>query len=473
MSAKMNIRSIIITISIICLISMFFINISFAANTGKIIVETARLREKPDTDSKVLELTSEGEQVEILEEDGEWYKVKYNKITGYIRKDLIELENKAQSEVKNENITENETQNEAKNENIIENTTQNEAENKVEENTNTENTEPKVEEPITPPVEEKKIELGNYKISTKTKLKIIPLISAIEIHELAENIEVQVIEILNNWAKVKTTEGKEGWLRTDKLAEIQKEKQPTEPEQPTETKPQEKVETKTMYVNTELINVRKSASTSSEIVKKLSLNTQVTVFSNENGWYSVEIDGTKGYIAESLLSTTKKETSRSATTTRNNQNTVENTTKTPETPKAEVVNSETSKNEQTNTATTSTGVSGNQIVEYAKQFLGCKYVYGGTTTKGFDCSGFTQFVYKHFGITLNRTAAAQYSNGKSVKDLQAGDLVMFGKSGINHVGIYMGGNTFIHAANPSRGVTTDTLASGYYKTNYVGARRIL
>ena len=97
MSAKMNIRSIIITISIICLISMFFINISFAANTGKIIVETARLREKPDTDSKVLELTSEGEQVEILEEDGEWYKVKYNKITGYIRKDLIELENKAQS----------------------------------------------------------------------------------------------------------------------------------------------------------------------------------------------------------------------------------------------------------------------------------------------------------------------------------------------------------------------------------------
>ena len=120
MSAKMNIRSIIITISIICLISMFFINISFAANTGKIIVETARLREKPDTDSKVLELTSEGEQVEILEEDGEWYKVKYNKITGYIRKDLIELENKAQSEVKNENITENETQNEAKNENIIE-----------------------------------------------------------------------------------------------------------------------------------------------------------------------------------------------------------------------------------------------------------------------------------------------------------------------------------------------------------------
>lgn len=115
---------------------------------------------------------------------------------------------------------------------------------------------------------------------------------------------------------------------------------------------------------------------------------------------------------------------------------------------------------------------GSEVVAYAKTLLGCKYVYGGTTTNGFDCSGFTQYVYKHFGINLNRTAAAQYSNGSSVTNLQAGDLVMFGKSGINHVGIYIGGNTFIHAANPGKGVTTDTLSTGYYKTNYVGARRI-
>ena len=277
MEARMNIKSIIITMLIICLISMFFINISFAANTGKIMVETARLREKPDTDSKILELTSQGDEVEILEEDGEWYKVKYNKIIGYIRKDLIEVENKTQNEVKNENITEN--------------LTQNETENKIEENIITDNTGPKVEETITPPVEEKKIELGNYKVSTKTKLRIIPLISAIELHEVVENAEVKVIEILNNWAKVKTTEGKEGWLRTDKLVQIQENTTPEkqEPEQPTETKTEEKVETKIMYVNSDLINVRKSASTSSEIVKKISLNTQVTVFSKENGWYSVEI----------------------------------------------------------------------------------------------------------------------------------------------------------------------------------------
>ena len=115
---------------------------------------------------------------------------------------------------------------------------------------------------------------------------------------------------------------------------------------------------------------------------------------------------------------------------------------------------------------------GSQLVSSAYKYLGVPYVFGGNTPDGFDCSGFTQFVYKNFGVSLSRTAAEQYKNGTAVTNLQAGDLVMFGKSGINHVGIYIGGNTFIHAANSSRGVTTDTLASGYYKINYVGARRI-
>ena len=68
----------------------------------------------------------------------------------------------------------------------------------------------------------------------------------------------------------------------------------------------------------------------------------------------------------------------------------------------------------------------------------------------------------------------QYNNGTAVSraNLQPGDLVMFGKSGINHVGIYAGGGMIVHAANSSRGVTTDTINSGYYNNNYVGARRI-
>ena len=112
----------------------------------------------------------------------------------------------------------------------------------------------------------------------------------------------------------------------------------------------------------------------------------------------------------------------------------------------------------------------------AKKYLGYKYTYGGSSpSTGFDCSGFTSYVFKQYGISLNRTAAGQYSNGVAVSrsNLQPGDLVMFGKSGINHVAIYIGGGQIIHASTPSTGVRIDSLSTGYYNNNYVGARRIL
>ena len=459
MKAKMNIRSIIMIMATICLASMFFINICFAADTGKITTETARLREQPQTDAKVLELASLGDEVEILEEVDGWYKVKYKNITGYIRTDLIEVENKKENTTETSNNTETENM---------------ETENATVENVTTETN-------ITP-VEESIVEKGKYKISENVKLKIIPLISAIELNEVNKDVEVEVTEILNNWAKVKTQDGKEGWVIIEKLESIQvtntensKENNQNKQESTTETtKNNSEVVNKTMYVNSQTINVRQKADKTSQVIKQLAINTQVTVISTNNGWAYADINGTKGYIAENLLSSTKQETSRSATTERSTTNTTNTTTATKTTENTEQTTntSNTTTSPDSSTVGTTTSSTGSSIVSYAKQFLGCKYVYGGTTTSGFDCSGFTQFVYKHFGVNLNRTAAAQYSNGTAVKDLQAGDLVMFGKSGINHVGIYIGGNTFIHAANPSRGVTTDTLASGYYKTNYVGARRI-
>ena len=413
MKIKINIKSIIF-MTLIALASLLFINISFAANTGKITTETARLREQPQIDSKVLELASSGEEVEILEEIEGWYKVKYKNITGYIRNDLVKIENKE------ENSTETNTTN-------ITGTSENE----ITENTTSEN---ETVETNTTPIEEKKIEKGKYKISQNIKLKIIPLISAIELDEVAKDAEVEVIEILNDWAKIKTQDGKEGWIRTDKLVTIQEKsennQQPSteqKPSETTETKPEVTNTTKTMYVNSQTINVRQKADKTSQVIKQLTINTQVTVLSTENGWSYVDINGTKGYIAENLLSSTKQETSRSATTTRST--TTQTTTNTQ---KTENTTQSTNTNTTTSEPVTTTS-SGSAVVAYAQQYLGCKYVYGGTTTNGFDCSGFTQFVYKHFGVNLNRTAAAQYSNGTAVTNLQAGDLVMFGKSGINHV----------------------------------------
>ena len=299
--------------------------------------------------------------------------------------------------------------------------------------------------------------------------------------------EVEITETLGDWIKIKKADGKEGWMTrkiTTATGEIRvlvgliestennttktedTTKNTTNETQPsTETaKKQETNTTKTMYVNSQSVNLRQKADKTSQIIKSLTLNTKVTVLSSTNGWAYVDVNGTKGYVAENLLTSTQKETSRSGLTTR------EKETKTSS--KTESTTTNTTSKANTTKSNTTASASASSVVSYAKQFLGCKYVYGGTSPSGFDCSGFAQYVYKHFGVNLNRTAAAQYSNGKSVTNLQAGDLVMFGKSGINHVGIYIGGNTFIHAANPSKGVRTDSMSTGYYKTNYVGARRI-
>ena len=88
MKSKMRIKSIIV-MAIIALAGMFFINMSLAATTGKINVETANLRETANADSKILSQLSLNQEVEIIEKTGEWYQVRYNGITGFIRQDLI------------------------------------------------------------------------------------------------------------------------------------------------------------------------------------------------------------------------------------------------------------------------------------------------------------------------------------------------------------------------------------------------
>lgn len=120
------------------------------------------------------------------------------------------------------------------------------------------------------------------------------------------------------------------------------------------------------------------------------------------------------------------------------------------------------------------------VVEYAQQYLGYPYVYGGSSPRGFDCSGFVKYVFANFGITLNRTASAQMDNGTSVSksELLPGDVVFFKKAGssasrASHVGIYIGGNQFIHASTSKTGVIISDMDSSYYTTGFVGARRML
>ncbi|MBM7693663.1 cell wall-associated NlpC family hydrolase [Peribacillus deserti] len=116
-----------------------------------------------------------------------------------------------------------------------------------------------------------------------------------------------------------------------------------------------------------------------------------------------------------------------------------------------------------------------KVVTEGKKYIGTKYRYGGTTPRGFDCSGFVGYTYKKStGKVLPRTAAEIFSKGSAVKksSLKKGDLVFFStyKRGASHVGIYVGSNQFIHAA--SSGVKIDSMNNVYWKPKFLGAKRL-
>lgn len=121
----------------------------------------------------------------------------------------------------------------------------------------------------------------------------------------------------------------------------------------------------------------------------------------------------------------------------------------------------------------------NQLLSVAKDYIGVPYVSGGTSRWGFDCSGYTQYVFNEVGLSINRTVLSQLEEGIIVakEDLQCGDFVIFSYTGDNggfasHIGIYVGNDQVIHASS-SRGVTISDLNSQYYTYHYQCARRVI
>ncbi len=425
MKRKNLIRNILM-IAILGVAIMFFTNVIFAASSAKIIVETANLRETADENSKILEQLSLNDEVEVLQKTNNWYQVKTeDNVTGFLREDLVEISGDVEDSTTEETNTNSETT--------------------VEENS----------EEVT--VEE----TGKRIVKENTKLKIVPVINATDIVEVKQNDEVTIIETIGDWVCIEKDTTK-GWIRSDKLITLEektkqdeeaKAKAEAEKKAEEEAKAKEQ-QTKTKYASSTTVNVRKEASKDSEIIAQISQNTAVEVISDEGGWAKVKVNGKEGYIASNLLSDKKTE----VTTSSRGSN-------------------ETRKPNTENKTTTSTPGKGATVVETAKKYIGYSYKYGASGPTSFDCSGFTSYIFKLHGVSLSRSAKQQYGNGTAVSrsDLQPGDLIMFGPSasGINHVGIYIGGGQIVHAANPSRGVTIDTINSGYYNNNYVGARRVI
>lgn len=493
MKIKLNIKN-VLTLSILAImitsISLFFINTSFAANSATVTVETANLRETASSTSKILELINKGENVEIVEKEEDWYKVKYKGIVGYLRNDLVTVgneditSNNDNSTLENTTNTEN-TSNTANAQNEIkENVNEaNEISNEVIQNTavetNTEGTEPTTE------VQDVK---GKYKVKEDTTLKVIPLIHALDLENISKDTEVEVTDVMNYWAYA-IVENKQGWVVLEKIERVDESAKITEAEQTTDTQEsQENTNTtesnttqtqnteaqtsKTMYANSQTVNVRSNADRNSSLVTQIAINTQVEVVAEENGWSKVNVNGKQGYILSSLLSTKKQDTTRSleesrTTSITNNATTSDTTTSSSSTTSN---SGATTSSDTTSSGTSTSSTTGDSVVAYAKQFIGVQYTYGGTSpSTGFDCSGFTSYVYKHFGISLPRTSGGQSGVGTAVSraNLVPGDLVIYS----GHVAIYVGGGNVIHAPRPGKTVGIVPLDQAGY--GFSGGRRVL
>lgn len=457
-------NQIILAVAIVLFI--IFISTTSMATTAIVNTDTLKLRKEASTDSTVLELLNQGQKLDVIEQSGDWVKVKVSGMTGYVHKDYVKIQ---EDENKNEEVQNTVIENNTISENLV-------TENTIEpENTITEN--------VVEPVNNTIVEETNTSVVREVTLKsnsdvsILPLINATKIANIKKDEKVTVMDEVKGWLYIQT-ENVNGWIRSSIIEESSvttNVETPTDNTQSTDKKPENtadttnstsetKIEEKTMYVNYSSIFVRKGPSTSEEVVDTLVLNSQVIVTAEDGDWYKVKVDGKEGYIAKRLLSNSKTEsTSRSADEREETQ--VEENEKT---------------SEQVAETTAVASSKGQEIVNYAKQYLGCKYVYGGSGPSTFDCSGFTMYVYKNFGISLSHSAIAQSKNGTYVakEDLQPGDLVFFKDyetmNGIGHCGIYVGDGNFIHASSGTGYcVKISTLLSGSYNTRYETARRLV
>ena len=459
----------IVIIGITIILFLCF-NTTVFATTGTVSTSDLRLRKEESTSSQVLALLDENEKVEILGQNGDWYKVKANGKVGYVSKQYIK--------VKEENVISNNTIDQNNNDNDKNNVDNNI---KKEEPTTTETTTTNSTENET--VENKQEEQskpmkGNF--NSEIDLKVAPLINAISMNKTKSNETYDVLITAGLWSYVSSSSNS-GWVLTEKITKIDDNKaaenkteennktvedgKKTEEPKKEENKSTEKTysSAKTYYVKGTAVNARSEANKSSEVVKVLNTNDSVKVTGEDGDWYIIKIDNKKAYISKSLLSSKKVEvTSRSSTSLEESNK--ENTEQPGET---------VTKNE-----TVASNPNGEAIVAYARNFLGYRYVYGTNGPNTFDCSGFVQYVYKHFGYSLSRSSSTQANDGVAVSksNLQPGDILIFrdtSNTRIGHVGLYIGGGEFIHASNSRTGVIISSLSSSSYQKRYVCARRVL
>lgn len=429
--------------------------------TATVDVSAARLREEANATSNILTNIYKGEKVEILEKNGEWYKVKYGSNVGYLKNNLIK-------------------------EDVIENTQKdNETINIADEISN---------------------DSSKITIKSDIKVRFVPNLTSSAIMNASAGKEFTKLTEVGNWIQV-TDDIVTGWILKNKITtdtqtvntsdfedssnentvvenkvsnntvkNTTKENNTVEnkvtnntvKENDTKTNQTSTAVNKIGIVNVETAKVREKADKSSKVLGFLDYNDQISITEEEGEWYKFTNKEISGYVHKTLV-TVKSETEISSRhlAEERQDDTTESTLSN------QAINN-TLQNENISNS------KGQNVVDYAKQFLDYPYVVGGKNpTTGFDCSGFTRYIYLNFGYSLGATAATQNNIGTEIarSDLKSGDLILFydeAKTKIGHTGVYISNGDFIHAANPTRGVVIDNLnTNSYYNERFITARRIV
>ena len=436
---KINITKYVVA-SIIMLLLIVLSN-KVQAQTATVTADTLNLRSEASTDSSIVKLLNQGEELDVISDEGDWLRVSSDGTEGYVSKDYVQV------------------------------------------NEETVNTTPETptETPTQTPTTENPSETGTItvvtsKVNQDTQIRILPLINSNVLENISSGATVTIITSTNKWTFVET-DTISGWVLNSALEENTTSTSDNQTTENTDngntddTNSSENNDTTnqssdtmydtavTKYINGSSVYIRNEPSTDASIVISLIRNTDVTVTGENGDWYKVKYGDFEGYIFKELLSDEQTEQTNRHMPLEETTNLQENV-------------------EQTSNSNESS--LGQEIVEYAKQYLGYPYVYGGAGSSSFDCSGFTMYVYKNFGYSLSHSARAQSKMGTYVEkeNLQPGDLVFFldyeTMDDIGHCGIYIGDGNFIHASSGTGYcVKISTLLSGSYDRRYATARRLI